>query len=978
MKTKIASVIFCLLASITLSNAEIHSGYCGDQVNGTGTNIRWSLNTEDSTLTLTGSGKMYAYTYGYQNPWKEYKSYIKYLVFDGKITTITQSAFEGDSALVSAILPKTNVKIYEKAFANCVSLKHLSFNSDYIGKQAFYNCTSLDSISIKSVDPYIGKAAFFGCPAVIYGLATLNTSFSNDVFFGAINIILPGTVPDSAKWGALCINGYEEDSIIYQNSTKTHVAACRRNVKSPKVLPQSVTTIGKNAFAECKDLPSVLLTDNITTIRDAAFKNCCSLTSFTFPSSLTSIGLCPFEGCRNLNSVIWDAYQIPTMMVVDNSDMYKFSYHILYDVLEQIEDFTIGSNIRNITPYMLSGMIKLQSIIIPENVINIGERAFSGCVSLANIEIPSNVVSIGDSACYRCNGVLNITISNGVLSIGNGAFCECSKLTSLIIPQSITRIGKDAFEKCTAISSITWLPKNYKFSLDSCSSPFWGIRNQIESFILGEDVTSIPAYLCYGMKNLSSIDLPMGITTIDTCAFRNCSSLASITIPDGVTSIKYAAFAGCASLGNIQFPDNLTSIEGSSFSGCTSLTNIHIPDNITSIEGSVFAHCKKLETIHLPKRLISIGPLAFKGDSALSSLTLPNSLTSIGKSAFMDCESLYSLKIPDKVTKLEDSTFSGCSLLNKVIIGKKVASLGEKVFEKCYNIDALTCLPTNPPSTKPNSVPSWSKLVVYVPAGSVSLYPRYSNQHWSSCREIRALPQAENVDVTGVTATAISDDSVSITWLHVLNAETYIVEVVLEGYSTITLYFTNNGIQYNTQYSRNDLYYAPVHERVSRRTQTELLTSASGWKFIIGDLIPEETYAYKITAINTDGDTISTQSGSFRMVVQYQISFINYDGTELQSGMVDKGVLPVYSGEIPTRPNDEQYTYTFKGWYPEVVAVTGPATYMAKFEAVEIPGTTDLKDVGSKNVIVQKFTKDGQIFILRGDKTYTITGAEVR
>ena len=959
MKTKIASVIFCLLASITLSNAEIHSGYCGDQVNGTGTNIRWSLNTEDSTLTLTGSGKMYAYTYGYQNPWKEYKSYIKYLVFDGKITTITQSAFEGDSALVSAILPKTNVKIYEKAFANCVSLKHLSFYSDYIEKQAFYNCTSLDSISIKSVDPYIGKAAFFGCPAVIYGLATLNTSFSNDVFFGAINIILPGTVPDSAKWGALCINGYEEDSIIYQNSTKTHVAACRRNVKSPKVLPQSVTTIGKNAFAECKDLPSVLLTDNITTIRDAAFKNCCSLTSFTFPSSLTHIDATAFKGCENLKVVTWDAFRIKRAI----------------GVLPQITSITFGEHISTITPGICAEMVNLKSVIIPNHVIGIGNKAFYGCSSLDSVLIPNSVLNIGDSVYGKCTGLTDIVISEGVTnigncvflncnglqtinlpnsvrSIGNFAFEGCSGLTSMVIPINVTNVGNNIFKGCSNLKNIVWQPENCSSFTES---PFNGISNQIESFQFGDDVLYIPAYLCSGMTKLSSIVLPASINTIDTCTFLGCTSLSSITIPDGVTSIKYAAF-----------------------SGCTSLTNIHIPDNITSIEGSVFAHCKKLETIHLPKRLISIGPLAFKGDSALSSLTLPNSLTSIGKSAFMDCESLYSLKIPDKVTKLEDSTFSGCSLLNNVIIGKKVASLGEKVFEKCYNIDALTCLPTNPPSTKPNSVPSWSKLVVYVPAGSVSLYPRYSNQHWSSCREIRALPQAENVDVTGVTATAISDDSVSITWLHVLNAETYIVEVVLEGYSTITLYFTNNGIQYNTQYSWNDLYYAPVHERVSRRTQTELLTSASGWKFIIGDLIPEETYAYKITAINTDGDTISTQSGSFRMVVQYQISFINYDGTELQSGMVDKGVLPVYSGEIPTRPNDEQYTYIFKGWYPEVVAVTGPATYMAKFEAVEIPGTTDLKDVGSKNVIVQKFTKEGQIFILRGDKTYTITGAEVK
>ena len=109
---------------------------------------------------------------------------------------------------------------------------------------------------------------------------------------------------------------------------------------------------------------------------------------------------------------------------------------------------------------------------------------------------------------------------------------------------------------------------------------------------------------------------------------------------------------------------------------------------------------------------------------------------------------------------------------------------------------------------------------------------------------------------------------------------------------------------------------------------------------------------------------------------QYTITFMN-DAEVLQSLDVEYGLIPIYSGATPTRANDDLYTYTFKGWYPEVVAVTGPATYMAKFEAVEIPGTTDLKIIEEPTVI-QRFTKDGQIYILRGDKTYTITGAEVK
>ena len=115
-------------------------------------------------------------------------------------------------------------------------------------------------------------------------------------------------------------------------------------------------------------------------------------------------------------------------------------------------------------------------------------------------------------------------------------------------------------------------------------------------------------------SGLTSLTLPVGITSIGEFAFSGCSGLTSLTLPAGITSIGEYAFSGCSGLTSLNLPAGITSIDKYAFSGCSRLTSLTLPAGITSIGEFAFSYCSGLTSIYVyAEKVPRIGRYAFEG-----------------------------------------------------------------------------------------------------------------------------------------------------------------------------------------------------------------------------------------------------------------------------------------------------------------------------------------------------------------------------
>lgn len=377
----------------------------------------------------------------------------------------------------------------------------------------------------------------------------------------------------------------------------------------------------------------------------------------------------------------------------------------------------------------------LQNIVLPSTLRTIGIRAFNDCASLKAITIPDRVESIEQYVFYECKALKSITIPSKVTSLGQYVFYGCSALESFILGDGIEEISTyDPFYEC---NNLRYVKLNDKLTY---ISNWFSNKSNLETVVLGNQVTTIGNSAFANCKSLQTINMPETLTTIGNSAFSGCSKLASIYIPESVNKIENYAFSNsglrtftlpqnitiipnyvfnnCDSLRTITLTPQLTAIEEDAFNSCDSVKDITINnenetiiatagkfasiqkvtfgDLVTAIPDNLFKDKKYLKEVKFGKELATIGANAFY-NTGLEKFTLPDQVTTIGEAAFKGNKQLTEFTLSKSINEIPTEAFAGCIKLDSIGFPASIRKVGSKAFDGC---DSLRVIELNPELTE--------------------------------------------------------------------------------------------------------------------------------------------------------------------------------------------------------------------------------------------------------------------------------------
>ena len=201
-------------------------------------------------------------------------------------------------------------------------------------------------------------------------------------------------------------------------------------------------------------------------------------------------------------------------------------------------------------------------------------------------------------------------------------------------------------------------------------------NTKLKEVILPSTLKSIGTSAFEG-TSLSKIELPSSLTYIGKNAFANIKTLTEVIIPKSVESASYA-FYGDVNLKKVIFEDGIVTIPPRVLHN-TGIEEIVLPSSVKTIGSYAFSNSKSLEKINLLDGVRQIEEGAFSGDSKLSVVELPETLTEISSYVFYDTPSLTHINLPSGITNIRDGAFTNSGLIS-ITLPKELTGIGRSAF----------------------------------------------------------------------------------------------------------------------------------------------------------------------------------------------------------------------------------------------------------------------------------------------------------
>lgn len=249
----------------------------------------------------------------------QYCSGLTSLDIPNSVASIGKNAFEGCTGIASVTIPTSVTSLGDLAFHECKSLKSIDIPSSItsIASGVFMDCSELVSVTFPSSLTSIGYAAFQHCDklasiAFPSSLKTIDTQA-----FNCCGSLTSVTIPESVTMVGfrafkMCHNlktmKVEEGNSVYdsrddcnaiiETATNKLVQGCYASV-----IPNTVTSIGSEAFANCYYLTEIIIPNSVKTIEANSFFDCNRATYATVGDGVTEIGENAFAACRKMASI---------------------------------------------------------------------------------------------------------------------------------------------------------------------------------------------------------------------------------------------------------------------------------------------------------------------------------------------------------------------------------------------------------------------------------------------------------------------------------------------------------------------------------------------------------------------------------------------------------------------------------------------------------------------------------------------------